>query len=129
MLSAIRTKRAPFPDRRQLRLVYIGLTGAADTDRDQHDMAAQPPPPRRSVRSTQITIRVEESSIARADRLLTDEAQVLLGPLRALMNNRNAVLRECLLRGLEVFEAELGLGAIDAPVEEPTAKPRKKARR
>lgn len=60
--------------------------------------------------TTQFSIRGERSILERADRLLEPDRFEQLPPLaQRLFISRGAVLRECVMRGLSAFEADLGL--------------------
>jgi len=71
--------------------------------------------PKRRIKGYQFTIRVEEDVPGRADKLLEHEQLSRLDPhLQRQFVSRIAVLRECLLRGLADFEAELDIEPIAA---------------
>ena len=66
--------------------------------------------------TTQFSIRGERSILERADRLLEPEQFARLPPLaQRLFISRGAVLRECLIRGLDGYEAELGVEPFRQP--------------
>jgi hypothetical protein len=56
------------------------------------------------------SVRLTESVVARSDRLLEPDAYTRLTPeMQRVMTSRAAIFRECLLRGLAAFEADLAL--------------------
>jgi hypothetical protein len=89
------------------------------------------PAPKRTIEPTaQFSFRLAESAAERADRLLEPEHLSKLSPVwQRVLISRSSVFRECLLRGLADFEADLGLGPLGStPTPEAKPKPVAKAK-
>jgi hypothetical protein len=91
---------------------------------------AKPAPSRLRPKTSQFSIRLPDSAADRADRLLeTELLERLPLSVQRLFVSRGAVLRECLLRGLDGFESDIGLTPTAQSSAEPAAKPKGKGRK
>jgi len=94
---------------------------------------AKPAPKRQTEPTAQFSFRLAESVAERADRLIEPAQLSKLSPMwQRVLISRSAVFRECLLRGLADFEADLELGSLGdepAPGPKPVAKAKGKGRK
>jgi len=92
-------------------------------------MAAPAPKPPKEP-STLFSLRLPDAAAERADRLLEPDINVRLTPeMRRALTSRAAIFRECLLRGLSDFEADLELEPLGVTPPPAPPKPKGKGRK